>query len=148
MNSDQAATVSALADFVEVPSAQIATPAPQTTAPALNETLGVALPRSAKILGVYQNLWIVQWGAIPVDYIVTIAANGPRPLRRRQDPETSLQGFVNIGEMVEKFPFYKNRWIRRTGFGAWNRVGAYVQQVTTGSTTYAIPSGFNYALLP
>lgn len=147
-SAERVAEIEGLAEFVDVPQSQIATPPPQTTLPVLNATLGVPLPRTARVVGTYRNLWVVEWGAIPDDYTITIAANGPRPLRRRQDPQTALQGFVNIGEMIEKFPFYKNRWFRRTGFGAWNRVGAYVHQVTAGSTTYQIPTGFNYAALP
>lgn len=146
VSTNQSSSVQALTDFVEVPTAQIANPA--ETDDRLTAALGVTLPRTARVIGTYKNLWIVEWGAIPNDYILTIAANGPRPLKRRQDPETGLQGFVNIGERMERFPYFRNEWIRRSGFGGWNRVGAYVQQVTTGSTTYAIPSGFNYGVLP
>jgi hypothetical protein len=147
VNSADQATITGLAAFVELPSAQIANPAPQTTEDVLTATLGVTLPRTAIVLGVYGNLWIVNWDAVPAGYQITLATGGPKPLKRRQDPEAALRGFVNVGERMERFPYFRQEWIRRTGFGGWNRTGAVVSYVGT-SGTYAIPSGFNYALLP
>jgi hypothetical protein len=147
VNSADQSTITGLAAFVELPSAQIATPAPQTTDDRLNATLGITLPRTAIVLGVYNNLWIVQWNAIPAGYQLTIATGGPKPLKRRQEPITALQGFINVGERMERFPYFRQEWLRRCGFGGWGRVSAVVSYCGT-SGTYAIPSGFDYSLLP
>ena len=57
----------------------------------------------------------------------------------RQEPELSLQGFINAGEDGD-YPFQATQWLRRCGFGGWNRVGAVVQRVSNG--TYAIPTNY------
>jgi hypothetical protein len=43
---------------------------------------------------------------------------------------------------MDVFPFFQDNWIRRMGFGGWNRVGAVVMR--TGNGSYAVPT--NYAV--
>jgi hypothetical protein len=91
-----------------------------------------------RLLGRVANQWVAEWPRIPADYIVAVAA-GATPLRMRQDPEPQLQGFAEVA-VREDHPWWESQWMRRAGFGAYNRVGAVVQRVGNGS--YAIPTSY------
>jgi hypothetical protein len=117
------------------------------TNPALAETIltttlrqqGVSLPATMQEFGAIGNLHLVQYSRLPAQYIAYAALGNPRvrPLRRREYVTPSLRGFIAVPETNE-FPFFKNRFLRYIGFGGWNRVGAGIHRV--GSGTYAIPS--------
>lgn len=106
------------------------------------------LPPNAKLIGVHnEGLYIATWPSVPANHIVAIAVDGPRPLKFRQDPEVALQGFgpadLSFGNFGNKFPYFEQNWIRRGGYGAYNRVGAYVHQVSTGGTTYTMNATYS-----
>jgi len=107
----------------------------------LSGTLGVPLPGGARsLLGYTDKCWIAEWKSLPDNYIVAMTTGGERPLRMREEPETSLQGFRRVAERNDH-PFYESQWLRSAGFGAYNRVGAVVYRI--GNGTYAVPT--NYA---
>lgn len=87
-----------------------------------------------------ENVWIVQWDNLPANYIIAVATQGERPLKRRQEPEPELQGFGPRGNRND-WPYFEQQWTRYAGYGAWNRVGAAVLRV--GNASYAIPSNYS-----
>jgi hypothetical protein len=106
------------------------------------------LPSTAQIIGSYDRTYIATWRTIPANIIMTLNLAGPKALLYRQYPQVALQGFGPVGffnpqrrQVGDEFPYFKERWYRAGGFGAWNRVGAHVHQVGS-STTYAMPSAF------
>jgi hypothetical protein len=100
--------------------------------------LGVALP--GPLLGYEESgVWIVEWPSLPDNYIIGTTTEGDRPLGMRQHPEAELQGFSKRAERNDH-PFYESQFSRHLGFGANNRVNAYVVRV--GNGTYAVPTGY------
>lgn len=124
----------ALANFVDVADPNIT---PGSTTAQLSGTLGGSLP--GQLLGYVDGVWIVEWRALPDDYLIATTTEGDRPIAMREDPEASLRGFKKVADR-DDHPFYERQYLRRAGFGAWNRVGATVQRF--GNGTYAIPTGF------
>ena len=105
----------------------------------LTGTLGVPVPGT--IIG-YESVsqaWVARWNALPTNYLIGVMTDGPRPLRMREDPEPELQGFQRVAERPDH-PFYESQWLRRAGFGAFNRVGAVVAE--TSDSSYDVPTGF------
>jgi hypothetical protein len=110
---------------------------PSITVSTLTGALNVAVPGILR--GRVSKVWIVEWKALPNDYIIGITSEGPRPLGMRQDKETQLQGFNRVAERNDH-PWYESQYLRRAGFGAWNRVGATVTRI--GNASYAIPTNY------
>jgi hypothetical protein len=88
-------------------------------------------------------VWLVEWRSLPSSYIVATTTTGETPLGMREDDEPELRGFRQVGARND-FPFAETQWMRRAGFGAWNRVGAVVMLIGTGS--YSVPSGYTCPL--
>lgn len=107
-------------------------------------SLGVAVPGGDNAILGYEDsgVWVVEYPRLPAGYIVWVAAGGSPPLGQREPAEASLQGFAEIPQDMDRvqYPFMQRTWVRRAGFGGWNRVGAGVTRV--GNGTYAVPSGF------
>lgn len=96
-----------------------------------------------RVIGKANGLWIVEWGALPDNYIIGHASGADDVLAMREYPNEALQGlfpefFSPDGNLKEM------RSIRYCGFGALNRVGALIYRVGTGS--YAIPTGYQAPL--
>jgi hypothetical protein len=107
----------------------------------LTGTLGVNLP--GRLIGYDDSgMWVVEYPRLPANYILAVATGGEPPLGLRQDPEPALRGFAEVPAENDPtlFPHLRRTWIRRAGFGAWNRVSAAVGRV--GNGTYAVPTGF------
>jgi hypothetical protein len=102
--------------------------------------LGVQVPGT--LLGYHDeaDTWIVEWHRIPAGYKVTIATEGPRPLRFREDEVAALRGFRAVADRND-FPYFERQYQRKGGYGAWNRVGAHVRRI--GNGTYAPPTLYN-----
>jgi hypothetical protein len=101
-------------------------------------TLGVTVP--GEVVGyVEDGGWICHWRSMPSNYIVSVATGGDRALAMREDPEPELRGFRLAAER-EDHPFWEAQYIRRAGFGGWNRVGATVTRI--GNAAYAIPTNY------
>ena len=92
------------------------------------------------MLGYVDKVWVVEWRAMPDGYILAVAADGERALKQRQEPQPELQGFRQVARR-EDHPFYESQWLRITGFGAWNRVGALAYRI--GNASYAVPTGYD-----
>jgi len=130
------ATTTALATFLDVadPNVRIGTDSDQL----IGAGPGVAVP--GKVIGYETSgVWVVQWDALPANYILSVMTEGPRPLGMREHPEAELQGFKKVAERNDH-PFYESQFLRFAGFGAWNRVGAHVTEISDAS--YDVPTGF------
>jgi hypothetical protein len=103
----------------------------------LTGSLNAALPGT--LIGYVDKVWIVEWRTLPDNYIVATTTEGDRPIAMREDEEASLRGFKQVATR-DDHPFYERQYLRRAGFGAWNRVGALVQRIGNGA--YAIPTGY------
>lgn len=132
--NNQIAAVEALANFVPVADANIAE---GSNTARLTGSLGNALPGTLR--GYVDKVWIVEWRALPDNYIIATTTEGDRPLGMRQDPEPELQGFKQVADR-DDYPFYERQYLRRAGFGAWNRVGALVYRI--GNASYAVPTNY------
>ncbi len=100
-------------------------------------TLNVPVP--GEVFGYIEGCWVVEWRSMPANYLIGVMTGGERPLALREDAVASLRGFKEVARR-ENHPWYERQFLRRAGFGAWNRVGAVV--VRTDSTSYAVPSGY------
>lgn len=101
-------------------------------------------PTPGTVIGRVDKCWIVEWRSLPDNYMVAVTSGGDKPLAMRQDAESTLQGFfraTDIGDGASSdYPFYESQYLRRAGFGGWNRVGALVYRI--GNGTYTIPTGY------
>ena len=85
--------------------------------------------------------YIYLWRGMPTNYMVAFTTGGgPKPIRQREHPEAALRGFKPETDR-EDYPYLETPYVRRAGFGGWNRVGAVVQRF--GNGTYAAPTGFS-----
>jgi hypothetical protein len=129
------ATTDALATFHPIADPNISEGA---NADRLVGTLGVPVP--GRLIGYEDSgVWVVEWASLPANYIIATMTGGPRAIAMRQDPEPELQGFKQVARR-DDHPFYESQWLRRAGFGAYNRVGAVVMRIS--NATYAVPTGY------
>lgn len=91
------------------------------------------------------RMWVIEWKALPDDYIIAHARGSGPLLGMRQYPAAELQGFFPEFNDVDG-NHKEQRLIRYAGFGVQNRVGAAVMYVAAGDTTYDIPAGFEAPL--
>lgn len=124
-----------LADFKERPDPNIREGA---NASVLVGSLGAAIP--GRIVGYVNKCWIVEWDKMPDNYMLATTTGGDKPLAMREDEEPVLRGFKKVAERNDH-PFYESQYLRRAGFGAWNRVGAVAYRI--GNASYATPTGFS-----
>lgn len=97
-----------------------------------------SLPVPGTVLGKCEKCWVVEWKSLPDDYIIGVTTEGERPLAMREDMEASLRGFRQVA-VREDHPWYERQYLRRAGFGAWNRVGAVVVK---DAASYSVPTGY------
>lgn len=129
------ATTEALATFTTAADPNIT---PGNASDTLTGTLGAAVP--GKLIGYETSgVWIVEWPALPANYVIAVTTEGERPLAMREHAETELQGFKRVADRND-YPWYESQYVRRAGFGGWNRVGAAVMRIS--NATYAIPTNF------
>lgn len=102
-------------------------------------SIGNAVPGELLGYEAASGAWIVEWKSLPAGYGVGVTTQGTKPLRMRQDPEAELQGFKQVAVRADH-PFEESQWLRRAGFGAWNRVGSVIFRIGSGS--YAVPTGY------
>jgi hypothetical protein len=134
--SNQTASIEALANFKEKSDPNIREGANTAL---LVGNLQAQVP--GKVIGYVDKCWIVEWKSLPDNYLIAVTTGGEPPLAMRQDEESSLQGFIQVGDDTRhNFPFYEYQYIRRAGFGGWNRVGALVYRI--GNASYAIPTNY------
>ncbi len=100
--------------------------------------LGIAVP--GEIYGYCEKVWLAEWRSLPDNYIIAVTTNGEPPLGLREDEETELQGFKLVANR-DDYPWYERQYLRRAGFGGWNRVGAVIQRI--GNAGYGVPSNYS-----
>lgn len=133
--------VEGLADFVEVRD-------PDKVPATSSEYLSGSTSRGFgdEVLGKVGKVWIVEWSALPDDYILAVARGTAAPvLKMRQYPAASLQGFFQE-ENSPDGNLQEHRFIRYAGFGVNNRVGAVAYFVEAGDTTYDTPAAYDAPL--
>jgi hypothetical protein len=99
----------------------------------------------AQVLGLTDGVWVVEWPALPNNYVLAVATDADPVLAMREYESPALQGL---------FPEFHSpdgnhrefRFIRFAGFGVQNRIGAAVYQVSGGDTNYDIPTGYSTPL--
>ena len=131
--SNLKATVEAISTFYPIEDPDLRIGANSTV---LAGRLNVPVP--GMVLGKVEKVWVVEWKSLPDDYIVGVMTEGERPIAMREDMEASLRGFKQVATR-DDHPYYERQWLRRAGFGAWNRVGAVVYK---DAASYAIPTGY------
>lgn len=128
-------TTEALAEFHPIADPNLR---PGANSDVLVGQLGVPLP--GRLLGYTDSkVWVVEWKSLPDSYIIGMTTEGSRPLKMREEPEPSLQGFRLVAQR-DDHPFYESQWLRTAGFGAFNRVGGLAYRV--GDASYAIPTNY------
>lgn len=112
---------------------------PGPNAARVAQTLNAAVPGVQ--FGVHDSgIFLVEWSAMPANYIIAVTTQGDRPLAMREDTVPQLRGFNKVAERND-YPYFESQYLRKAGFGAQNRVGAVVQRIGSGS--YAIPTGYS-----
>lgn len=96
-----------------------------------------------EVIGKVNKMWIVEWKALPDDYILAHARGNTSPLAMRQYPAAEIQGFFPEFHNVDGNHMV-NRMLRYAGFGVQDRVAMAVMRV--GNGTYAIPAGYDAPL--
>ena len=131
-------SIEALANFVPVTDPDLRIGADS------DELVGsLALGFGDEVLGKVDKCWIVEWKALPDDYMIAHAQGAGAVLKMREYVPTELQGLFpeehspdgNRKEM---------RMIRYAGFGVSNRVGAVCYYI--GNATYPTPAAYDAPL--
>lgn len=141
--SDQVATATALTEFVEADDPDIRYGADSDTLSVLRSDI---LGPGDEVLGKTKssNIWLVEWGALPSGYLVTLAlGSGTKALKMREYEAPELQGFFPERADIDGNHLV-SRMLRYAGFGASNRVAAAVMRI--GNASYAIPTGYDAPL--
>ncbi len=126
-----------LATFNPMPMADVR---PGANSDVLVGDIGVSVPGT--VLGMEDSgVWIVENPRLPAGYIVAVKTGGDPPLAERMSTIPELQGGMVEAPRNEDWPWYQRNFVRKSGWGAWNRVGALVYRI--GNASYATPT--NYA---
>jgi hypothetical protein len=134
-------TATALAEFIEVNDPDIDYLDGNNLPTAPQSILGPG----DEILGKTQssNVWLVEWGRLPADIIITVATGAGPFVRMRELAAPALQGLFTEGFDVDG-NHSGQRFLRWAGFGVRDRVAAVVTRVGNGS--YAVPTGYDAPL--
>lgn len=129
------ASVSGLTAFHTLPDANVAK---GLTADRLVGAFNLPVP--GKVIGYLEDGgWVVEWKSMPSSYMISFVTGGERPIAMRQDPETELRGFQKVDERKDH-PWWEAQYMRRAGFGGYNRVGAVVSYI--GNAAYQNPAAY------
>lgn len=146
INTAQRAAMEALAGFAPVNRMiveQVPVAGSATTQPLFAPGLNLPLTSTMEYIGIHESTYVVVWQFMPANYMVTVAVDAtPKPLAIRQYPQAALQGLINQGEPMSRFPFRQDNWVRAMGTGGKNRTAAHVHRF--GNGTYAAPTGYTY----
>lgn len=97
-----------------------------------------------RVLGVVDDIVIVESRRMPANYIITYAAGSGPFMRRRMHAEESLQGLQVVPYQVNS-NFRRFDYYRYAGYAPWARISAVVQRI--GNASYAIPTGYDAATM-
>lgn len=96
-----------------------------------------------EVLGRVDRNWIVEWRALPSNYMLAHAQGAGPVLAMREYEAPEIQGFFTERDAGDG-NLQSVKMIRYAGFGVKNRVAAVVYRVGNGS--YAIPPGYDAPL--
>ena len=134
ISSSLKATTQALATFNPVLPTELS---PGIGTDRLTGTLGVDVPGT--VLGMEDSgAWVIEYPRLPAGYMIATVDGAEPALGMREDDD--IVGFTEM-EPNEDMPWYQRSWIRKAGFGAWNRVGGLAYRV--GNASYAVPTNFS-----
>jgi hypothetical protein len=88
------------------------------------------------------GVWVVEWGAMPSNYLVAKVL-GRQPLKMREYPAPNLKGLFPERADIDGNHIVK-RFIRYAGFGTADRVAALAMYI--GGAAYAIPANYSAPL--
>jgi hypothetical protein len=130
-------TTRALAEYKSLPDMNVQPGA--NTDVVVASRLGVAFPGTLKGYLEDSQVWIAEWESLPAGYgVATTTAPRDKALRMREHEVESLRGFAAEGNR-DNWPYSEVQWVRRRGYGAYNRVGAHALYV--GGGAWAVPAG-------
>lgn len=132
-----ASAITGMTGFLTTPQAYVR---PATSADSLTGFPNVPF---GKPLGYKDNCFVVQWDALPSNYLVGVTTNAMEPaLKMREYPANELKGLF----MENNSPdgnLQETRYLRYCGFGAYDRTGIVAYQVSGDDTTYDVPTGYD-----
>lgn len=133
--SNLTTTIEALTNFVPVADTDIL---PGSASAILTGSIDRGV--GDEVLGKVDKNWIVEWRALPDNYMIGTAQGAGPFVAMREHPETELQGLIVEAE-TPQLGLTKTQMIRYAGFGAANRIAACVYRI--GNAAYAIPTGYD-----
>lgn len=136
------AKYTALASFYQAPNPNL------TVGSGVTQFTGSAATASlGQFIGYHlSDVYIYLWRGMPANYYVMFPTGGTKPLRQREHPEATLRGFGPEADR-EDYPYFETDYVRRAGFGGWNRVGAVVRNFNSAAgPTYNIPTNYGSPL--
>lgn len=149
INTAQRAAMEALAGFAPVQRLIIEptlAAGSASTEPLFAPALGLPLPSTMEHIGTHGSTAVVVAQNVPANYMITLAVDATvGALGIRQYPQAALQGLINVGEPMSRFPYQQNSWLRALGAGAKNRVAGHVHRFSNG--TYAAPTGYTFPVV-
>jgi hypothetical protein len=133
------ASITGLTDFVPVRD-------PSVIPAAADAQLVASIDRGFgdEVLGKVNKCWIVEWRALPDNYMIAHCQGSP-VLKMREHKEGDLQG-LNPENFSPNGNYLQTSMIRYAGFGVVNRVAALVYRI--GDAAYAAPTGYTAMPLP
>lgn len=146
INTAQRAAMEALAGFAPVQRLIIEptlAAGSAATDPLFAPSLNLPLPSTMEHIGTHGSTAVVVWQNMPANYMLTLAVDARvKALGIRQYKQPRLQGLINLGEPMSRFPYQQDNWVRALGAGAKNRTAAHIHRF--GNGTYAVPTGFTF----
>lgn len=137
ISSSLKSATTGLATFNPIPLSDIR---PGANSDVLVGDLGVTVPGT--VLGMEDSgTWIVEQPRLPAGYIIAVKTGGDPPLAQRVSDIPELAGGLIEAPRNEDWPWYQRNFVRKTGFGAWNRVAALAYRV--GNASYATPTNYS-----
>ena len=93
-----------------------------------------------EVLGKVNKCWIVEWRALPDNYMIAHASGTGPVVAMREHPASALQGLFTENHSPDG-NLQESRFLRYAGFGVRNRVAALAYRI--GNSTYsAAPTGY------
>lgn len=136
-------TIEGLGDFVPVKDAYVIPAMTSATLPGGAADYGRIQGAGDEVSGRVSKCWIVEWKALPDNYIFAHALNAGAVVGMREHVPQSLQGLI-VENNSPDGNLAETRMIRYAGFGVRNRVSALCYRI--GNAAYAIPSGYDAPL--
>jgi len=141
--TDLVSSIEALTAFIEIGDPDLIYGASVTQVEADETLLDEIRGPGDEVHGKVDKCWIVEWRALPDNYMIAHARGGGPVLRMREYEAVALQGFF-----PERFSPDGNtlvtRMLRYAGFGVVNRIGALAYRI--GNASYGIPTGYDAPL--